>query len=142
MNLAISLNATTDEQRRQIMPINNKYPIEKLLQTCRELPLPKGKRITFEYVMIRDFNDSLEDAARLETLLEGIRYKINLIPYNENPMRDIRRPTEQRVKAFQHYFIQKGLNCTVRRSRGRDISAACGQLGKAAVGGQATACNS
>ena len=131
VNLAVSFNATTEEQRREIMPITRKYSLEQLVQACRDFPLPPGKRITFEYVMMRDFNDTLADAARLYTLLSGIRYKLNLIPYNENPDRDIRRPTEETVKAFQHYFVSRGRNCTVRTTRGIDISAACGQLGKA-----------
>jgi 23S rRNA (adenine2503-C2)-methyltransferase len=81
--------------------------------------------------MFQGFNDSLEDAARLFRLLKGIRAKVNLIPYNENPERDLRRPSEEVVKAFQHYLVSRGMNCTVRTTRGIDISAACGQLGKA-----------
>jgi 23S rRNA (adenine2503-C2)-methyltransferase len=131
VNLAVSLNATSEEQRRQIMPITRKYSLEELLQACREFPLPRTKRITFEYVMLAGFNDSLEDAARLFALLQGIRAKVNLIPYNENPDRDLRRPADADVKAFQHYLVSRGMNCTVRTTRGIDISAACGQLGKA-----------
>jgi 23S rRNA (adenine2503-C2)-methyltransferase len=131
VNLAVSLNATSEEQRRQIMPITRKYSLEQLLQACREFPLPRTKRITFEYVMLAGFNDSLEDAARLFALLQGIRAKVNLIPYNENPDRDLRRPADADVKAFQHYLVSRGMNCTVRTTRGIDISAACGQLGKA-----------
>jgi 23S rRNA (adenine2503-C2)-methyltransferase len=131
VNLAVSLNATSEEQRRKIMPITRKYSLEELLQACREFPLPRTKRITFEYVMLAGFNDSLEDAARLFALLQGIRAKVNLIPYNENPDRDLRRPADADVKAFQHYLVSRGMNCTVRTTRGIDISAACGQLGKA-----------
>lgn len=131
VNLAVSLNATTEEQRRQIMPITRKYSLDELLQACREFPLPRTKRITFEYVMFKGFNDSMEDAARLWKLLRGIRAKVNLIPYNENPDRDLRRPDDATVKAFQHYLVTRGLNCTIRTTRGIDISAACGQLGKA-----------
>ena len=87
--------------------------------------------ITFEYVMMKGFNDSMDDAARLAELLKGIRGKINLIPYNENPNRDIKRPTEERVQAFQAYLQSRHINCSVRATRGKDISAACGQLGKA-----------
>ncbi len=131
VNLAISLNATTEETRRGIMPITRKYSMEELLETCRGLDLPTGKRITFEYVMFRDDNDSLEDAARILKLLRGIKAKVNLIPYNENPDRDLRPPPDDRVRAFQRYLMDRGMNCTVRTTRGQDISAACGQLGKA-----------
>jgi 23S rRNA (adenine2503-C2)-methyltransferase len=130
VNLAVSLNATTEEQRRQVMPITRKYGMQALLDACRELPLPYTKRITFEYVMMAGFNDSPEDAARLVRLMRGIRSKVNLIPYNENPERDIRRPTDKVVKAFQHHLVTHGIQASVRVTRGRDISAACGQLGK------------
>lgn len=132
VNIAVSLNATTDEQRRQVMPITRRYPLAELMQACRELPLPSGKRITFEYVMMAGFNDSMDDAARLVKLIQGVKAKVNLIPYNENPHRAIRRPSDERVKAFQHYLVCRGIHCSVRTSRGRDISAACGQLGTAA----------
>ena len=130
VNLAISLNATTEEQRRAVMPITKKYPLEELLQACKEIPLPPGKKITFEYVMMAGFNDSLEDAERLFQLMSDLPAKVNLIPYNENPDRDIRRPTPEHVKAFQHHLVSRGQQCTVRETRGIDISAACGQLGK------------
>ena len=131
VNIAISLNATTEEQRRQVMPITYKYSLKELLQTCKELPLPSGKRITFEYVMMAGFNDSLDDAVRLIELLKDIPSKINLIPYNENPDRSIKRPAFEQVKAFQTYIVSRGMHCSIRRTRGIDISAACGQLGKA-----------
>ena len=134
VNIAVSMNATTEEQRRHVMPLTRKYSLEELMQTCRELPLPSGKRITFEYVMMAGFNDSLDDARRLMRLLNGIKAKVNLIPYNENPQRDIRRPSAETVKAFQHHLVSRGLQCSVRTTRGIDISAACGQLGKAAEG--------
>lgn len=146
VNLAVSLNATTEEQRRAIMPITQRHSLAELMDACRAFPLPSGKRITFEYVMFRGFNDSLDDAARMMALLEGIPAKINLIPYNENPERDLRRPSDEVVKAFQHYFVSRGVACHVRTTRGIDISAACGQLGKArqqvsqgAFGGQGPA---
>ena len=131
VNLAVSLNATTEEQRRQIMPVTRKYSLEQLMDACREFPLQRTKRITFEYVMFAGFNDSLEDAARLLKLLRGIKAKVNLIPYNENPDRDLRRPSDEVVRAFQNYLVTRNMNCTVRTTRGIDISAACGQLGKA-----------
>ncbi|MBM4390061.1 MAG: 23S rRNA (adenine(2503)-C(2))-methyltransferase RlmN [Deltaproteobacteria bacterium] len=132
VNLAVSLNATTEEQRRQVMPITRKYSMMALLDACRELPLPNMKRITFEYVMMAGFNDSMDDAVRLARLMRGIKSKVNLIPYNENPDREIRRPPDSRVKQFQHYLVNHGIQASVRVTRGRDISAACGQLGKAA----------
>ena len=131
VNLAVSLNATTEEQRRQIMPVTRKYSLEELLQACRDFPLPRGKRITFEYVMFDGFNDTLEDARRLYNLLKGIKAKVNLIPYNQNPERDLEPPPPEVVKSFQHFLVSRGMSCTVRVTRGRDISAACGQLGKA-----------
>ncbi|MBA2321141.1 MAG: 23S rRNA (adenine(2503)-C(2))-methyltransferase RlmN [Deltaproteobacteria bacterium] len=131
VNLAVSLNATTDEQRRSIMPITKKYSLAELLEACRNFPMPKHKRITFEYVMLAGINDSLDDADRLVKLLKGIPAKVNLIPYNENPDRPLKRPTDAVVKAFQHALLQKGMNTSVRQTRGLDISAACGQLGKA-----------
>ncbi|MEZ4319174.1 MAG: 23S rRNA (adenine(2503)-C(2))-methyltransferase RlmN [Myxococcota bacterium] len=130
VNLAVSLNATTEAQRRAIMPITKKHSMAELLDACRAFPLPAGKRITFEYVMFAGFNDSLEDAERLWGLLDGISAKVNLIPYNENPHRDLKRPSDAVVKAFQHYFVSRGMSCTVRTTRGIDISAACGQLGR------------
>jgi 23S rRNA (adenine2503-C2)-methyltransferase len=131
VNLAVSLNATTEDQRTQIMPITKRHSLEELIEACRRFPLPRGKRITFEYVMFDGFNDSLEDAERLRVLLDGIPTKVNLIPYNENPDRALKPPPDARVRAFQDYFVSRGLNCTVRTTRGVDISAACGQLGKA-----------
>jgi len=130
VNLAVSLNATTEEQRRAIMPITRRHSMEELLQACRDFPMPPGKRITFEYVMFAGFNDSLDDAARLLELLRGIKAKVNLIPYNDNPERDLRRPSEATVKAFQDFLVTRGMSTSVRTTRGIDISAACGQLGK------------
>ncbi len=130
VNLAVSLNATTEEQRRKIMPITKRHSMKELLDACRAFPLQGAKRITFEYVMFADFNDSMEDADRLMALLEGIPSKVNLIAYNENPDRDLRGPDEDTVKAFQHRLVSQGVQCSVRSARGRDISAACGQLGK------------
>jgi len=132
VNLAVSINATTEAQRRDIIPLTRKYSLAELIQACRDFPLPSGKRITFEYVMFRGFNDTLADAERLYTLLDGIPTKINLIPYNENPGRDLKAPAAADVTAFQHYFMSRGKACHVRTTRGLDISAACGQLGKGA----------
>jgi len=131
VNIAVSLNATTEEQRLQVMPITRKYSMTELMDACRSLPIASSKRITFEYVMMAGFNDAMEDAERLRLLMQGVPAKVNLIPYNENPDRDIRRPTDERVKAFQHHLVSQGVNCSIRTTRGRDVSAACGQLGKA-----------
>jgi 23S rRNA (adenine2503-C2)-methyltransferase len=131
VNLAVSLNATTAAHRRKIMPITRKHSLDELLEACRTFPLPRGKRITFEYVMFRGENDSLEDAARLLELLRDVPAKVNLIPYNENPDRTIERPDDETVRAFQLHLVHNGLSCSIRTTRGTDISAACGQLGKA-----------
>jgi 23S rRNA (adenine2503-C2)-methyltransferase len=128
VNLAISLNATTNAVRNEIMPINKAYPIEQLLDACRAFPLPARQRITFEYVLLRDVNDSLDDAKRLVRLLHGMRSKVNLLPFNEVPGSPYRRPREAAVKRFQDYLLAHHLSAFVRESRGRDISAACGQL--------------
>ncbi|MDR3606479.1 MAG: 23S rRNA (adenine(2503)-C(2))-methyltransferase RlmN [Oligoflexia bacterium] len=128
VSLAISLNATTDEQRSEIMPVNKKWNIEQLLDACRNYPLGPHRRITFEYVMLKDFNDSLADAARLVKLTAKIPSKINLIPFNEHSGSIYKRPSDETVKAFQKYLLDRNLTATVRISRGRDILAACGQL--------------
>jgi 23S rRNA (adenine2503-C2)-methyltransferase len=128
VSLAISLNGTTDEQRAAIMPVNKKWNIEKLLQACRSYPLGSHRRITFEYVLLKDWNDSLDDAARLVQLIRGIPSKINLIPFNEHLGSEFKRPSDETVRVFQKYLIDRGLTATVRISRGRDILAACGQL--------------
>lgn len=128
VNLAVSLNATTDAIRTQIMPINKAYPIETLLAACRAFPLAARQRITFEYVLLADVNDSLADAQRLVTLLQGLRCKVNLLPFNEVPGTPYRRPSDAAVQRFQEYLVQHYISAFVRQSRGRDISAACGQL--------------
>ena len=128
VNLAVSLNATTDAVRTQIMPINKAYPIATLLAACRAFPLALRQRITFEYVLLRDLNDTLADAKRLVKLMHGLRCKINLLPLNEIPGVPYRRPSDETVQQFQQYLLQHGISAFVRQSRGRDISAACGQL--------------
>lgn len=128
VNLAISLNATTNAVRTQIMPINKAYPIESLLASCRAFPLAVRQRITFEYVLLRDVNDTLEDARRLVKLLHGFRCKVNLLPFNEVPGTPYRRPCDTAVQRFQMHLQQHHISAFVRQSRGRDISAACGQL--------------
>lgn len=128
VRLAVSLNATTDEVRDEIMPINKRFPIRELLEACREYPLTPRDRITFEYVMLRGVNDSPDDAKRLVTLLKGIPCKVNLIPFNEFPGCEYRRPGVERVQAFQEILMNRNYTVFVRQSKGADISAACGQL--------------
>jgi 23S rRNA (adenine2503-C2)-methyltransferase len=128
VNLAVSLNATTDAVRSRIMPINKAYPIDRLLQACRDFPLAVRRRITFEYVLLRDVNDSLADAKRLVKLLHGLRCKVNLLPFNEIPEAPYRRPADDAVQRFWTWLVEHGVLASVRQSRGRDISAACGQL--------------
>ncbi len=127
-NLAISLHGTTDEQRALIMPVNRKYPIAGLMDCCRNLKFKSRRRVTFEYLLIRDFNDSDEDAYRLASLVSDFPCKINLLAYNENPFIDFKRPKDERIIAFQNILLSKDLTATYRLSRGRDIAAACGQL--------------
>ncbi|MBN1336140.1 MAG: 23S rRNA (adenine(2503)-C(2))-methyltransferase RlmN [Deltaproteobacteria bacterium] len=131
VNLAVSLNASTDAQRDAVMPINRRYPMAVLKRACQEIPIPRGKRISFEYVLIQGFNDSLDDADRLVAWLRGVKAKVNLIPYNENPGRALAQPDAERVKAFQDRVVRAGIQCSIRVSRGLEISAACGQLGLA-----------
>ena len=128
VSLAISLNASNDEQRSAIMPVNKKWNIAALLDACRRYPLGSHRRITFEYVLLKDFNDSIEDAARVAKLTRGIPSKINLIPFNEHSGSEFKRPTDETVKKFQKYLLDRHITATVRISRGRDILAACGQL--------------
>ena len=128
VNLAVSLNATTNEFRTEIMPINKRYPLSELLQTCREYPLGPTRRITFEYVLLKGLNDTMEDAKRIFTLLRGIPSKVNLIPYNPHPASPYERPEISTVLKFQKYLLDRNLTATIRLSKGPDILAACGQL--------------
>jgi 23S rRNA (adenine2503-C2)-methyltransferase len=128
INLAVSLNATTDELRSQIMPINRKYPLKELLKACREFPLPSSRKITIEYVMIGGLNDSLEDAKRLLKLTSDIPNKVNLIPFNEHEGCGFKSPSQAAVDAFHKYLIDRNVTVITRSSRGGEISAACGQL--------------
>jgi 23S rRNA (adenine2503-C2)-methyltransferase len=129
VNLAVSLNATTDAVRDRIMPINKKYNIEAVLDACRKFPMKHRQRITFEYVLLADENDSDDDARRLVKLLRGIPAKVNVIPFNEHPYSPFKRPPQERIDAFQRIVSDSGVPVFVRTPRGDDISAACGQLG-------------
>ncbi len=127
-NLAISLHATTEAQRDTLVPINRKYSLAELMDACREFPLKKRSRITFEYVMLAGVNDSAADARRLVKLLHGLKAKVNLLPLNEADGIPYERPSDARVDAFAQILADAHVTVSVRKSRGRDIRAACGQL--------------
>jgi 23S rRNA (adenine2503-C2)-methyltransferase len=127
-NLAISLHATTDEQRTALVPPNRRYPLADLLEACRRFPLKKRSRITFEYVLLNEVNDTPEDARRLAKLLNGIKSKVNLLPLNPAPGIPYDRPSDERVEHFAQVLADRHVAVSVRKSRGRDIRAACGQL--------------
>jgi 23S rRNA (adenine2503-C2)-methyltransferase len=133
VKLAVSLNATTDAQRDALMPINRRWPIGQLLEACRTFPMRQGRRITFEYVLLDGVNDSDADAVRLARLVAGIPAKVNLIPYNANPGLGFGAPPPARVEAFHRLLLERNITAVVRKNRGADIAAACGQL--AAEGG-------
>jgi 23S rRNA (adenine2503-C2)-methyltransferase len=133
VKLAVSLNATTDAQRDVLMPVNRRYPLAELLAACRAFPMKQGRRITFEYVLLGGVNDSDDDALRLAALVRGLPVKVTLIAYNENPGLGFAAPAPGRLDAFQRLLVQRQITVVVRRNRGQDISAACGQL--AAPGG-------
>jgi 23S rRNA (adenine2503-C2)-methyltransferase len=125
--LAISLNASSNEQRDKIMPINRKYPIEDLLAACARYPLRPWEHLTFEYVLLGGFNDAPEDARRVAQLLGNLRAKVNLIPWNPGEL-PYKKPDEARIEEFRHILDEKGVRAFVRYSRGQDVMAACGQL--------------
>jgi 23S rRNA (adenine2503-C2)-methyltransferase len=127
-NLAISLNATTDEVRDVLIPINRKWNIATLVETCRAFPLERRRRITFEYVLIQGINDTPEDARRLVTLLRGLKKKVNLIPLNADPWIPLNPSDERRTQEFQKILVENHITANIRRPRGDDISAACGML--------------
>jgi 23S rRNA (adenine2503-C2)-methyltransferase len=125
--LAISLNASSNEQRDEIMPINRKYPIEDLLAACARYPLRPWEHLTFEYVLLGGLNDAPEDARRVAKLLAGLRAKVNLIPWNPGEL-PYQKPAEARIEEFRGILEEKGVRAFVRYSRGQDVMAACGQL--------------
>ncbi len=129
VNLAISLNATTDKVRSSIMPINRKYPLKELIRACRDFPLSPNRSITFEYVLLGKLNDTKDDAVRLVRLLKGIKSKVNLIPFNPScETGELRQPSDKRIAEFQDILRKAGMTAMIRKSMGSDISAACGQL--------------
>ncbi len=126
--LAISLNGSNDEVRSRIMPINRKWDLAKLMAAAREFPLRERERLTFEYVLLDGVNDAMENAREVAGLLRGIKAKVNLIALNPGPEIPFSTPSEQRIHAFQQVLIEAGIPAFIRRPRGRDIYAACGQL--------------
>ena len=128
VNLAISLHAVDDELRAKLMPINKAYNIASIMDAVRRFPVNIRKKVMFEYLMIKGVNDDIKSAKKLVKLLDGIRAKVNLIYFNPYPGSEFERPKEEDVKKFQEYLLNKGVLCTIRESKGLDISAACGQL--------------
>jgi len=126
--LAVSLNASSEQQRSELMPINRKYPLRDVLQACRAYPLRARELLTFEYVLLAGFNDTDADALRVAELLRGMRAKINLIPYNPGSELPYHPPPLERVLAFQQLLTSRRIPAYIRISRGQDIGAACGQL--------------
>ncbi len=133
--LAISLNASNDEQRDTLMPINKKYPLSALMNACKEYPLRTWERLTFEYVMLGDLNDSAADARRVVRLLAPLKsVKVNLIPWNPGEL-PYRESSPERIEEFRRILVERGVPAFVRYSRGRDVMAACGQLALLQIGG-------
>ncbi len=131
VNLAVSLNATTNAQRDRLMPaVNRLHPLNELLDACRRYPLPPSRRLTFEYVLLAGVNDAEQDARRLTKLLNGMRCKVNLIPFNEFRGTPYRRPDDAAILRFQAVLKRAGFDAFIRNSKGRDVLGACGQLGR------------
>ena len=128
VNLAISLNAGDDETRNRLMPVNKKYNLKSLINACKEFPLPNRRMITFEYILIKGVNDRDEDAIKVAKLLRGVKAKINLIPLNPGPDPEMRAPSWDDMVRFQNILIDNNYTVMIRKSKGQDILAACGQL--------------
>ena len=128
VNLAISLNAASNTVRDSIMPINKRYPIEEVIDACKQLPLKKGKRITFEYVLLKGINDSLNEASKLVKLLKGLNSMVNLIPFNPYEGSSYEAPSAETVMEFQSVLTGAGILAFTRKSKGNKVMAACGQL--------------
>ncbi len=126
--LAISLHAVDDELREELMPINKAYNIESIINAVKDFPIDQRKRVMFEYLMIKDLNDDLKSAKKLVKLLHGIKAKVNLIYFNPYPGTSYQRPSKESMERFKEYLNKHGVICTIRESKGLDISAACGQL--------------
>jgi 23S rRNA (adenine2503-C2)-methyltransferase len=128
VNLAVSLNAVTDRLRSSLMPINETYPLHRLLEACRTFSMKPRKKITFEYILMKGVNDSREDAVRLTKLLKPIRAKVNLIAFNEYENSEFKRPSQDEIKDFLQILLDRNFTAMIRKSKGDDILAACGQL--------------
>ena len=128
VNLAVSLNATTDKARSSLMPINKKYPLSQLLEACRTFTMKPRNKITFEYILMKGVNDTEADAQRLVKLLAPIKAKVNLIPFNEHEKSKFKRPSKIEISDFLQILLDQNLTAITRKSKGDDISAACGQL--------------
>ncbi|HDM32538.1 MAG TPA: 23S rRNA (adenine(2503)-C(2))-methyltransferase RlmN [Deltaproteobacteria bacterium] len=140
VGLALSLNAATDDKRNLIMPVNTRYPLAELKHALMNYPLPRRSRITLEYVLLRDINDSIDDARQLVGLSSGLRVKVNLIPFNPWPGAPYRAPEENSVEAFRNYLSSRRIATMLRTKRGDDIMAACGQLAGGWMNGKTRAC--
>jgi len=129
-NLAVSINAPDRKRREEIMPITKKYPLDELIAVLHRYPMEKGREMTIEYVLLAGYNDSPADAAALARLIRGLRAKVNAIPFNEDPNlpKWMTRPSEEAIDDFVETLVENGAHVTVRRSKGREIAAACGQL--------------
>lgn len=128
IELSISLHATDDKTRSQIIPINKRYPLNELIKTCREYIKKTNRQLTFEYILIKGINSDLQNANNLSTILKGLNCKVNLIPANPVKERHIEPPKKKEILAFKDCLVKQGVNVTLRRPRGQDIEAACGQL--------------
>ena len=128
VRLAVSLHATTDRVRDDLMPVNRRWPLAVLLQEVRSLPLARREHVTFEYLLLAGVNDSPADARRLTSMTHGLKVKVNLIPYNPHPGAAYDRPTAQTVSQFKELLRESGVTAYIRRPRGDDVLAACGQL--------------
>jgi 23S rRNA (adenine2503-C2)-methyltransferase len=131
VSLAVSLNATTDEIRSQVMPINDRFPISELLDAVKAFPVGPRKKVTIEYVMLGGLNDTEDDMKRLAKMMRGLPVKINLIPYNDNAGLGFNTPPKEWVHHWQRYMNTQGHQAFIRWSKGQDIAAACGQLATA-----------
>ena len=128
VNLAISLHAVDDKLREELIPLNKAYNIKSVIEAIKKFPIDKRKKVMFEYLVIKNVNDDLNSAKKLVKLLNGIPSKVNLIYFNPYPGSPYERPDEETMKKFQRFLLDKGITCTIRESKGIDISAACGQL--------------
>jgi 23S rRNA (adenine2503-C2)-methyltransferase len=128
--LAVSLGATRDELRDDLMPVNRKYDLQRLMEACRRFPLRPREKVTFEYTLLDGLNDTEGDARRMARLMRGIKAKVNVIPYNETSLAGFRTPTAERASRFRDALLAQGIPTSIRWSKGRDIGAACGQLAR------------